>query len=166
MKLKISELDSGFKEKLFKIPTSELVDRGTSFKEKTINLNLTLLKKKNYFVLKGVLNTSPEYICVRCLSINYVQLELPINITISKYLNKKFKINHMNIIFFNDKDTYIECNEIFADLIALAEPMNPLCKPDCNGLCSICGINKKFTCSCKNEINTISQWDKLKEFQI
>ena len=167
MKLKISELDSGFKEKFFEIPTINLVDRGTSFKEETISLNLTLLKKKNYFILKGVLYTVPEYTCVRCLNTNSIQLELPINIIISKSINKKFiKKNHMNVIYFNDIDTYIECNEIFADLIALAEPMNPLCKTDCSGLCSICGINKKFPCSCKNEANTSKQWDKLKELQI
>ena len=103
MKLKISELDSGFKEKFFEIPTINLVDRGTLFKEKTISLNLTLLKKKNYFVLKGVLYTVPEYTCVRCLNTNSIQLELPINIIISKSINKKFiKKNHMNVIYFND----------------------------------------------------------------
>ena len=165
MKLKISELDSGFNDKLFEISTINLVDRGTSFKEETISLNLTLLKKKNYFVLKGVLYTVPEYTCVRCLNTNSIQLELPINIIISKSINKKNIINHMNIIYYNDKDTYIECNEIFADLIALAEPMNPLCKPDCSGLCSICGIDKNLPCSCKNETNTINQWEKLKKLQ-
>jgi uncharacterized protein len=33
----------------------------------------------------------------------------------------------------------IDLGAVIADELALAEPMHPLCRPDCRGLCPICG---------------------------
>ena len=165
MKLKISELDSCFHNRLFEISTEDLVDRGTKFKEKTIKTVLTLKKDANYYSLQGNINTVLEYICARCLDKNPVQLIIPIDILLCDKNNNGFSKNGNDIIYFNKLDEYLNLNKVFADLIELAKPIKPLCNPDCKGLCPICGINKKFSCSCiKEKINT--DWDKLKELQI
>ena len=33
----------------------------------------------------------------------------------------------------------IDLAALVADELALAEPMHPLCRPDCRGLCPVCG---------------------------
>jgi uncharacterized protein len=34
----------------------------------------------------------------------------------------------------------------------LALPMKPLCRPDCQGLCPVCGKNRNVeTCACQSE---------------
>jgi uncharacterized protein len=44
----------------------------------------------------------------------------------------------------------------------LALPMKPLCKPDCRGLCPVCGVNRNDTaCSCQ-ERHDDPRWAKLK----
>ncbi len=50
---------------------------------------------------------------------------------------------------------------LFAE-IYLELPMQPLCKPDCRGLCPVCGVNlNTSSCSCSED--TIDpRWEKLK----
>ncbi len=43
----------------------------------------------------------------------------------------------------------IDLESFFAELVALALPIQPLCREDCAGLCSRCGIDlNKSTCAC------------------
>ena len=48
--------------------------------------------------------------------------------------------------------------------LTLSLPMKPLCRPDCHGLCPVCGQNlNEGSCSC--EPRTVdSRWAKLEEF--
>jgi uncharacterized protein len=39
------------------------------------------------------------------------------------------------------EDGYLDFEEAINDYIFLEYPINPLCKPDCRGLCMICGQN-------------------------
>lgn len=46
----------------------------------------------------------------------------------------------------------IELNDIFREQLMLAVPMHPLCKPDCKGLCTYCGLSLNTgTCNCHVE---------------
>ena len=165
MRLKISELDLGFQNKIFEISSNDLADRGTIFKEKVIKATLDLLKDKNYFCLSGTLEATPRYICVRCLKKNSVQLNLPINILIIEdTISNNFE-NNSDIIYFNKSDNCINLKNVFADLIALAEPIQPLCEEECFGLCPRCGTVKRKFCTCTETIST-TNWDKLKNLQI
>ncbi|NLA05033.1 MAG: DUF177 domain-containing protein, partial [Firmicutes bacterium] len=43
---------------------------------------------------------------------------------------------------------------------------NPLCKPDCRGLCPGCGVDlNETTCSCEDESRIDLRWQKLKELR-
>ena len=96
---------------------------------------------------------------------NSVQLNLPINILIIEdTISNNFE-NNSDIIYFNKSDNYINLKKVFADLIALAEPIQPLCEDECFGLCPTCGKVKRKFCTCTETIRT-TNWDKLKELQI
>ena len=67
MKLKVSEIYLGFKNKIFKISANDLPDRGTVYRSNFIIANLSIIRESNYFHLNGGLKANIEYICVRCL---------------------------------------------------------------------------------------------------
>ena len=49
--------------------------------------------------------------------------------------------------------------------IWLQAPMQPLCRPDCRGLCPRCGVNlNQQSCSCAEE-HLDPRWEKLKNLQ-
>ena len=165
MKLKISELHSGFQSKFFDISVNELPKRGTVFYDERVRCELSVKKKPEGYKMTGRLKSRPSYECVRCLELNPVDLKLPIQFMLSNKKRTFNEENNLEIIYFNDNTEYLDLDSIIADLIELAKPMKPLCKKNCKGLCSSCGMNKNNrSCSCKlNEENTV--WDKLKDFK-
>ena len=78
---------------------------------------------------------------------------------------RHFPDTNIDVININKSSDYVDLSEMFADLIALSEPMKPLCHEKCSGMCSNCGIKKTYHCSCDYQRDT-SAWDKLKEIQI
>ena len=63
------------------------------------------------------------------------------------------------------KDATIDLEPMARDLIALELPTNPLCRPDCRGLCSRCGADlNDGPCACPEE--TDPRWSALKDLVI
>ena len=164
MRLNVSDLKFGFKNKNFKIFTKDLPDRGTKYKNNIVYAKLSLLKKKELFYLKGNLKAELEHICVRCLKRFPHKIDHPINIIILEKSMKNTIKTNFDILHFDRSRTYINPKNIFADLIALSEPFKPLCDQECTGLCSQCGVEKTTNCSCSEKENN-PVWDKLKEKQ-
>jgi len=50
------------------------------------------------------------------------------------------------------------------DAVILNLPINPLCEPDCPGLCAGCGEKKSQLPSDHSHPESDSRWDKLKNF--
>jgi len=165
MKLKISELYLGFQNKIFEISSKDLADRDVTYKTEIIIAKLSLIEERNCFYLNGNLETKVEYTCVRCLKKNPKDLNVPINILIFEETMKHHIRNDQEIIYFNKSYDYVNLKDIFSDLIALAEPIQPLCDKKCTGLCPLCGIEKTISCTC-NERSIVTAWDKLKDLHI
>ena len=50
------------------------------------------------------------------------------------------------------KEETIDLGEVMRDEFYLAMPMKPLCRPDCKGLCPVCGANRnREACTCRAE---------------
>ena len=164
MKLKTSHLISGFQDNIFEIPVNQLADRGTVFTRQTIKCKLTSEMINNKINLTGEIKATPEYQCVRCLEKNPKSIVLPLNLSFCFAGKNNIKENELNTIYIKKENDSIDLNTIIADIISLAEPIKPLCRQNCEGLCQKCGINKKYTCSCKIE-NRNTNWEALKIFQ-
>jgi len=166
MKLKISDIYSGFQDKFFDIPVDNLPSRGTIFSDHFIKCNLSIEKNQKGFEMIGKLITTIEYACDRCLVKIPAPLTLPIQIILSNYKVISPDKSDIEIVYFDANEKYLDLNNLIADLIALERPIKPLCQINCEGLCPTCGINKnKSLCSCRNEKkNTV--WDKLKDFKV
>ena len=90
MKIKISDLYSGFKEKKFYIPVKSLSDRGIIFNNQTISCRLTTNEINDGIEISGLINALPKYQCVRCLEENPLKLSIPFKLML---YNRKSYIN-------------------------------------------------------------------------
>ena len=166
MKVKISDIYSGFQDKFFDIPVDNLPSRGTIFSDHFIKCNLSVENNQKGFNMIGKLITAIEYACVRCLVKIPVPLTLPIQIILSNYKEISPDKNDVEIVYFDEDEEYLDLKNLIADIIALERPINPLCQISCEGLCPACGMNKnKSLCSCRIE-NKNTVWDKLKDFKV
>ena len=168
MKIKLSDIKSGFKDKFFDIPTNSIPSRGTSFKHNSIYCTLSSLTfQSNRYGLNGYIDATIGHECVRCLDAFESKIYLPIEISLeSNSIEESLNPESENVIKFSNSTDEIDIGVILADFIELEKPVNPLCKKDCLGLCVACGINKsKTSCDCKFD-EEYEVWDKLKNLEI
>jgi uncharacterized protein len=60
------------------------------------------------------------------------------------------------------RDERIDLSQMIVEQIVLALPMKPLCRPDCQGLCPHCGVNRNVeSCACAPE-DIDPRWEALK----
>ena len=168
MKIKLSDIKSGFKDKFFDIPTNSIPNRGTSFKHNSIHCTLSSFTfQSNRYGLNGYIDATIGHECVRCLDAFESKISLPLEICLeSNNIEESLESESENVIKFYNSMDEIDIGVFLADFIELEKPMNPLCKNDCLGLCVVCGINKsKTSCDCKFD-EEYEVWDKLKDLEI
>ena len=62
--------------------------------------------------------------------------------------------------FFIDESHTLDLSEVVREYAAMAEPMKPLCRPDCAGLCARCGADLNVSdCACA--ARTDARWGPL-----
>jgi uncharacterized protein len=74
--------------------------------------------------------------CVRCLE----PFDLPIDITLAEMYAYK-TIDFTELGLYVPEDGNIDLGPIVREYLMLENPLKPLCKPDCQGLCMVCGEN-------------------------
>ena len=161
MRLNLSEIYLGFKNKSFKISYKDLPDRGITYKNNLITGYISLKNENRYYRLEGKLYATTEYVCVRCLKNFPFNIVQKVNILMVPDTERFKQEINIDIIYINNYEDYVDLKDVFADLIALSEPIKPLCDKNCSGICSYCGTEKTIHCSCKDQKDT-SVWDKLK----
>lgn len=97
--------------------------------------------------LAGVLKSRMGQPCVRCLEDTDVPLTLEMDELF--YYPPGTAPEGAHVIGENG---YIDLAPLVRELAWLAVPMRPLCKPDCQGLCMVCGVNLNLgDCGCEVE---------------
>ena len=163
MKLLRSELKSEFNKRLFDMSARELPDRGTIFYDDHITCELSAKIVQFGFQLSGVIKATTKYECVRCLCNNLKDVTLPIKLWLSA---KEILTgdDDQEMVHFPKNIDHIEISDTIADIIRLAEPMNPNCNDNCKGLCPKCGINlNQSSCDCIIDSHD-SPWNVLNNF--
>lgn len=98
-------------------------------------------------LLQGEFSAAAELDCVRCLE------------TFSQSLNWSFSdlyaFGNRNITdsgLLVPEDAQIDLESLLREYALLEFPINPVCKPDCKGLCPVCGENLNLAdCGHRNE---------------
>jgi uncharacterized protein len=74
--------------------------------------------------------------CVRCL----VTFDQPLDSDFTElYAFSSKSVTESDLIL--PEDGHIDLEPLMREYLTLAIPINPLCKPDCKGLCPVCGEN-------------------------
>lgn len=93
-----------------------------------------VLKKEDFFVVRGKIFCKKKFICDRCLSAaeeNQVH-------------DFEEEIESAEVI-----ENVLDITEIVRDTLIISQPIQNLCKTDCKGLCPICGLNlNEGDCKC------------------
>ena len=107
---------------------------------------VVLIRTDKGLLARGTLVTIVGAVCSRCLC-DFDQ-ELPIN------FDEEFLLQCEDGAFIIDEYRQINLSEVARQYTLLAEPMKPLCKKDCAGLCARCGANLNLgACNCRKEID-------------
>jgi len=98
-----------------------------------INISAQISKGPDFISVKLAIEISMRLNCSRCLE----------EFTVPKSLETK-----LNLLIEN-RDA-IDLTDNLREEIMLNYPLKPLCRPECRGLCPVCGRNlNKGECSCK-----------------
>lgn len=89
-----------------------------------------------------------ETMCVRCLESFY----LPVEMEFEELFEFPSRYREETDLVLPE-DGYIDLQALYREYLILSTPIKRLCKPDCRGLCVICGANlNQETCEHHPEI--------------
>jgi uncharacterized protein len=98
-------------------------------------------------LLQGVFDTRISLECVRCLNLFSQALHMDFT---ELYAFSQRYVTDSGLIM--PETGIINLEPVLREYILLEIPISPLCRPDCKGLCSICGNNlNEITCHHEEE---------------
>jgi len=102
---------------------------------------VSLLRTDRGIFVSGILETTLQAVCSRCLS----SFEQPLTLNIEEEYLSKAEEGAFTI----DENQEIDLGEAVRQYAILALPMKPLCREECAGLCPSCGHNLNLgPCGC------------------
>jgi len=97
--------------------------------------------------LAGTLHTVTAVECVRCLNDAYV----PLTVTLGELLYYPPWDAPPGELYIGE-DGYVDLAPLIRELALLEVPIQPICRPDCQGLCQVCGQNlNEGDCGCEDD---------------
>lgn len=115
---------------------------------------ITFTNTGKYILTEGILKSSIELVCSRCLKNFIFTLNIPIleqfqDKSVTPYVHNLKESEDMEDI--NEfLDNIIDMYDIFRQNIILNIPIKPLCRDECLGLCMKCGKDlNSGKCECK-----------------
>ncbi len=162
-----------------RLVVSEIPDDGLHLKfEQTITLHsennaqvsLSAFRFAKKVVIEGMITVTPILECSRCLK----EYPNPLDLTFREEYNpaeemekdssKELTVKDLDLGFYiNDE---IDINDIVTEQVLLSVPMNPVCSPECRGICSVCGKElNEGPCECSREEidHRLAPLNKLRE---
>jgi len=108
-------------------------------------------------LLQGKFETKTELDCVRCLDPFPQTLKWSLT---DLYAFDKRSVSESNLLF--PEDGQIDLEPLLREYALLEIPINPVCKPECKGLCPVCGANLNKS-DCGHRLDTSSPFSALKD---
>jgi uncharacterized protein len=127
-----------------------------------VDLQVEVRKDTKKVRLVGRVRTTLECDCSRCLEAFPVPVDLTFDLLYLPVSDNapprvaggddevELREDDVGVSYY--RDDQIDLGDMMREQFYLALPMKPLCRDDCRGLCSVCGINRnRETCSCTAE---------------
>ena len=121
-------------------------------------VSVKLLNTGRSILVEGVFHLTVELVCSRCLT----PFWQPLDFSVEEEFLPTVPVGGMTHVttveegadedLFIDAHQILHLEEIVRQYSLLSIPVHPLCRPDCKGLCPICGQNlNEGTCNCREE---------------
>lgn len=110
-------------------------------------------------ILQGVIETTVSLECSRCLNSFDIKINSRLNSVFhpSKSLTRddsyELRDDELDTEFYSDGA--IDVVEFIVQEVLLNIPMKPLCKPECRGICQVCGTDLAVSsCQCSSKTSS------------
>lgn len=114
---------------------------------------IELTNTGNLLLVKGKVNTEIKLECGRCLN----NFTMPVEANVEEEFRIEKGGDAIQALSMDEEDTsanliinnILDLQDVIRQNLLLVLPIQPLCKPDCKGLCPTCGKNlnvRKCTC--------------------
>ncbi len=107
--------------------------------------NIHISRTPQGLLFEGQFKALTQVECVRCLEPFDQLLEIDFN---EVYAYKSHNFTESNL--YVPEDGNIDLSPVIREYLMLENPIKPLCKPDCQGLCIVCGENLNLS-TCEHE---------------
>jgi len=124
--------------------------------ETPLTADLTLIKTEEGVLVRGILSGVLILPCSRCTEPTHTPLTWEIE-SFESLPEPDLDPNEQDLlsssaIVLENGNPILDLSKLLREECSLALPMNPLCRPDCKGLCPSCGQNlNSGQCSCQKE---------------
>ena len=140
-----------------------VLDRGNLVVD---DLNLGYLRGELHFtrvaqgiLAEGVLNAEVKAECTRCLSPFYE----PVVVEVEDIINPPGTDLTPERPVRVTEDGWADLSPLIREYIWLGLPVNPICSPDCKGICPECGGNITLgECTCGDSAPVDPRWEALR----
>ena len=101
--------------------------------------------------VRGQLAVTAPQTCGRCLEVFPAHVDTPVDVRLvpkpAAADSVELGADDLDVDFYaNDQ---LDLGRVVATETTLALPMKPLCRPECRGLCAVCGANRNVVpCTC------------------
>lgn len=110
--------------------------------------NLTLTRTDRHILVEGRLKSARAAECVRCLD----SFHLPLQVHLEELFALTAGARVADPVYVVEPDGTIDLTLPLREHILLAQPIQPICRPGCKGLCAQCGKNlNEGPCECNDE---------------
>jgi uncharacterized protein len=109
--------------------------------------SLELWRTTEGILVQGLLTAEIDLQCVRCLASVTQDIEIELD---ERFQLPPIQASEADQVYPIDADHRINLSPVLRELVIVSTPMHVLCKPDCAGLCPVCGqdLNKE-PCDCQ-----------------
>jgi uncharacterized protein len=122
-----------------------------------IQLDLRLESVHEGILATGELNAMAAGECSRCLD--------PMKIAVEVDFQELFAYSGESEEDFTVDAEQINLEPVVRDEVVLSLPFQPVCKPDCAGLCAECGVKLADNPGHAHETQVDARWSELKNFK-
>jgi uncharacterized protein len=131
-----------------------------------VEVALEIAKINDRFQVRGSACVGMRLACVRCLEWVAVEIRADISVLVQRPVQREQSEEEVpEGIMYHDGETMDLTSEI-REGILLEIPGNPLCCPDCKGLCPRCGQNlNEKKCACPEDLPAGSAWSALESLR-
>jgi len=163
MKIKLSNISNN-ENKFNSIDSSATIDVKNLIGN--IHTKILVYKLNERFIARGNIKYSLELTCDVCLEKYNADFNKDFNLVIiPENLFDKNNIINDEFIILKNNSIEIDFNDFIKETIQISIPIKQKCKPDCKGLCPICGKNKNYYECSHKFINIDPRFEKLKEIR-